>query len=126
MLIVEDDDDIAESLASLLGSESFEVAVAGDGLAAVEKARTRGPDVILLDLMVPGLDGVSVAAALRQGRDALARVPLILVSAGRHLEEAAFEVGTPYFLRKPFDIDELLDLIRLALAHPPSEAASLP
>src|SRR5438477_7528611 len=97
VLIVEDDEDIAESLASLLDAESYRVAIASDGISALERARKRTPDVILLDLMLPRLDGIGVAAELRRMNHGLERVPLILFSAGRQLEQAAREVGTPYF-----------------------------
>jgi len=113
VLVVEDDEDIADSLVSLLESESFRVAVASDGLSALSHARSLRPDLILIDLMLPRLDGVSFAEELRGGE--LRGVPLILCSAGRQLEQAAHRIGTPYFIRKPFELDEFLALIRRAL-----------
>ena len=114
VLIVEDDEDIAESLKTLLESEEFDALSAADGVLGLERARDARPDVILLDMMLPRLDGVGVAHELR--RTDANPPPVVLYSAGWRLEEAAREVGTPWFLRKPFDIDELLALIRRALA----------
>lgn len=115
VLIVEDDEDIAESLATLLDAEGFQAAIAGDGPSGVEQAASLRPDVILLDLMLPRLDGVGVAAELKRRGGGLERIPLILLSAGRQVEEAALEVGTPYFLPKPFDLESILSLLERAL-----------
>lgn len=110
---------LAESLADWLDGERFGVDVARDGETAIERARRLIPDVVLLDLMLPRLDGFGVAEALR--RLHMEDVPVILLSAGRHLPEAAERVGTPYYLHKPYGLDELLALIRRALdEHPPS------
>jgi DNA-binding response OmpR family regulator len=122
VLIVDDDEDIAESIASLLDAESYGVAVAGDGVDAIDHAVRHRPDLILLDLKLPRLDGVGVARALRALEGGLERVPVILVSAMRQVEEAARAIGTPYFLRKPFDLDEVLTLVRQALAPDGADA----
>jgi DNA-binding response OmpR family regulator len=124
VLIVEDDADVADSLASLLDAELFDVEVAADGIAALDLARRRRPAVVLLDVMLPRLDGVGVAAELRRV-PGLADVPLILASAGRQLDETARQMATPYFLRKPFHLDELLTLIRRAVrsGHEPERPA---
>lgn len=115
VLIVEDDEDIADSLATLLDAEGYAVATASDGPRGVDQAVALHPDVILLDLMLPRLDGVGVAAELKRRGGGLERIPLILLSAGRQVEEAAVEVGTPYFLPKPFDLDAILALLERAL-----------
>jgi DNA-binding response OmpR family regulator len=115
VLVVEDDEDIAESITVLLDTEQFRVSVAADGLSALDHACSRRPDVVLLDLMLPRLDGVGFAERLRRV-PGMESVPLILCSAGRQLEEAARRIGTPYYLHKPFELDQVLALIHRALA----------
>ncbi len=114
VLVVEDDADIAETLSALLREEGYRVEVAVDGLAAVAQAKADRPDLVLLDLMLPRLDGVGVAAALAQAGIA---APIVLVSAGQKLVSAAARIGTPYLLRKPFDLDAVLRMIARALAE---------
>jgi DNA-binding response OmpR family regulator len=115
ILVVEDDPDISESLASLLRDEGYDVEVAADGVLAVEAACKSPPDLVLLDLMLPRLDGVGVAAELDKMGLGLSRVPIVLVSAGHQLAEAARKIGTTFVLRKPFELREILLSIERAL-----------
>jgi len=117
LLVVEDDRDIAESLAALLADEGYRVETAPDGVAASAQARAAPPDAILLDLMLPLLDGVGVAEELARAGLGLAKVPIILLSAGQELATGAKKIGTPYVLRKPFELDDLLKMIDRALAE---------
>lgn len=118
ILVVEDDPDISESLASLLRDEGYDVEVAADGVLAVEAAGKSPPDLVLLDLMLPRLDGVGVAAELDKMGLGLQRVPIVLVSAGHQLAEAARKIGTAFTLRKPFELREILISIERALSEP--------
>ncbi len=106
VLVVDDDPDILEAICDILGTESYRVARARNGLEALERVDAERPDVILLDLMMPVMDGVTFAAALRQ-RPAVADVPILVISADGNPARAA-SVNARGYLAKPFDIDALL------------------
>ena len=106
VLVVDDDPDILEAICDILGTESYRVARAKNGLEALERVDAERPDVILLDLMMPVMDGVTFAQALRQ-RPAASDVPILVISADGNPARAA-SVGARAYLAKPFDIDTLL------------------
>ena len=106
VLVVDDDPDILEAICDILGTESYRVARAKNGLEALEKVDAERPDVILLDLMMPVMDGVAFAHALRQ-RPPVADVPIVIISADGNPARAA-SVNARGYLAKPFDIDALL------------------
>ncbi len=106
VLVVDDDPDILEAICDILGTESYRVARARNGLEALERVDAERPDVILLDLMMPVMDGVTFAQALRQ-RPAASDVPILIISADGNLQRAA-SVNARGYLAKPFDIDALL------------------
>ena len=105
-LIVEDDGNIAELLRLYLEKDGFEVSHAGDGVSAVEQAREREPDVILLDIMLPGKDGWQVCREVR----AFSRVPILMLTAkGETIDKVTgLEMGADDYITKPFEIKELL------------------
>jgi len=101
VLVVDDDADIRELLVEFLGSEGYDVTSAGDGVEALERARAHRPDVILLDLMMPGMNGWEFREIQR--RDAqLADVPVVVISAFDS------DLDVDEVLRKPFRVEELL------------------
>jgi CheY-like chemotaxis protein len=106
VLVVDDDPDILEAICDILGTESYRVARARNGLEALERVDAERPDVILLDLMMPVMDGVTFAQALRQ-RPAVSDVPILVISADGNPQRAA-SVNARGYLAKPFDIDALL------------------
>ncbi len=106
VLVVDDDPDILEAICDILGTESYRVARAKNGLEALDQVDAERPDVILLDLMMPVMDGVTFAQALRQ-RPAAADVPIVIISADGNPQRAA-SVNARGYLAKPFDIDALL------------------
>lgn len=109
VLIVDDEADILTALGALLESEGFVVSVADNGLDALEQARRRPPDVVLLDVMMPLMDGRALCRALRA--DPLtAQVPVIFMTAGAPPAQADF--GHQAVVRKPFDVDDLVALLR--------------
>jgi len=116
VLVVDDDPDILEAICDILGTESYRVARARNGLEALERVVSERPDVILLDLMMPVMDGVTFARALRE-RPALSDVPILVISADGNPQRAA-SVNARGYLAKPFDIDALLSQV-VALAGPP-------
>lgn len=109
ILIVDDELDIAESMASLLESEGFNVRAVYGGPAGVEAMKAKCPDLVVMDVMMPILKGVDVVKLMKNDPH-LSKVPILMMSASK---EPAKEIGVEWnsFIRKPFDIDELLSEI---------------
>ena len=108
VLIAEDSADSREMLEVLLGYKGYDVLSTDDGLRAVDIALNGVPDIILVDLSLPALDGLAVARELRQHPE-LERVPIIIVSgydASRY-RDAALAAGCDDYLTKPIDFDRL-------------------
>jgi CheY-like chemotaxis protein len=117
-LVVEDDTDIRESLLELLQIEGYGVVGAANGKEALEQLRRRPAAVILLDLMMPVMDGYQFRS--EQLRDPeLSGIPVVLVSAGGRCEQAAAEMGVLGCVKKPLDVPTLLRMIRSACAVAP-------
>ena len=116
VLVVEDEQDVAELLRYHLTKEGYEVALVGNGADALKRARELKPELVLLDIMVPQLNGWEVCRRLKKDPD-LAQIPVIMVS-GR-VEEGdkvlGFEVGADDYVTKPFSPRELLARIRAVL-----------
>ena len=109
VLVVEDDADLREMMAQLLTLEGFQAATASNGREALQYLKGRHPDVILLDLMMPVMDGWEFRRQQRADPD-LAQVPVIVLSA---LDQArASGLDPDAFLKKPLDFDRLLQLVR--------------
>jgi DNA-binding response OmpR family regulator len=114
ILLVEDDRSIASFVAPELEHLGFHVLCAYDGLSGFEEARRFGPELIVLDIMLPGLDGVGV---LRRVRQAGSRVPVIMLTARDSTLDKVHSLnsGADDYLTKPFDIEELLARIQALL-----------
>jgi DNA-binding response OmpR family regulator len=112
VLIVDDDAVIRTVLRSVLEDEGIEVAEAADGQAAVDYVSRRRPALILLDMGLPILDGVTVGLRVHSLYQSL---PIIVLSADIRVVEKARHVGAIAYLHKPFDIDALLDTVQSAL-----------
>ncbi len=124
VLVVEDDQDIADVLQRSLRMEGYEVRIAGDGLAALDEAHGFLPDVVVLDLGLPRLDGIEVARELRRDDD----VPILMLTARDALEARVegLDSGADDYLVKPFERQELLARIRALLRRrPPRGSAPL-
>ncbi len=106
VLVVDDDPDILDAICDILEVEHYRVARARNGLEALERIDKERPAVILLDLMMPVMDGVTFAHALH-ARPAVADIPILVISADGNPSRAA-SVGARGYLAKPFDIDALL------------------
>ncbi len=119
VLVVDDDPDILEAICDILEAEGYRVARARHGEEALERVEAQRPDVILLDLMMPVMDGVAFAQALRL-RPAVSDVPIVVISADGNPQRAA-AVGATGYLAKPFDIEALLTQVAgITRAAPPA------
>jgi two-component system, chemotaxis family, chemotaxis protein CheY len=124
ILVVEDDPDILEAVSDVLLGEGYRVARARHGREALDRVAAEPPDLILLDLMMPVMDGLAFARALRaDGRQP--PIPVVVISADGNAEHAA-GVGARAFLAKPFDLEALLAAVRGAGVGPESPGASHP
>ena len=125
VLIVEDDEEITQVLTRSLRLEGYDVGAAGDGNAALEQARSFSPDLVILDLGLPGLDGIDVARRLREASDDM---PILILTARDALESRVqgLDTGADDYLVKPFERQELLARMRALLRRrPPRGSASL-
>ena len=113
ILIVEDDNNIADLLRLYLEKESYEVSIASDGGKGVEQFRHFQPDLVLLDLMLPVMDGWGVCRAIR----AESKVPVIMLTAKGETEDkvSGLKQGADYYITKPFEMQELLARIEAVL-----------
>ena len=107
VLVIEDSQDLAANIADYLEAHGYLVDVAMDGVTGLHLAVTQAHDVIVLDLMLPGIDGLSVCRRLRQ--DAQSAVPVLMLTARATLEDkaAGFGEGADDYLVKPFELREL-------------------
>ncbi|HXW58282.1 MAG TPA: response regulator transcription factor [Solirubrobacteraceae bacterium] len=122
VLVVEDDEDIAQALQRSLRMEGYEVNTVGDGNAALEHARSFAPDLVILDLGLPGIDGLDVARALRADDD----IPILILTARDALEARVegLDAGADDYLVKPFERQELLARMRAALRRRPPRGSA--
>jgi len=129
VLVVEDEPDVAEMIRYNLGKEGYTVRLVGTGTEALRQVRESRPDVILLDIMVPQLNGWEICRRLKQDRETAA-IPVIMVT-GRAEEGdkvLGFEMGADDYVTKPFSPRELLARVRAVSrrGHPGAEAVDQP
>lgn len=110
VLIVDDDPGVLEVLELALNAEGYQVILAHDGSEALERAVATRPHLMLVDLMMPVMDGWQFVRECRK-RGECDKTPVILLSAARNLDQAARELGVQAAVPKPFNLDELLDLV---------------
>jgi DNA-binding response OmpR family regulator len=125
VLLVEDDHDIAEPLARALGREGYDVSSAGDGRVALQTVLDAPPDLIILDIGLPGMNGLDVCRHVREVRP---QVPILMLTArdGELETVAGLDAGADDYVTKPFRLSELLARVRAMLRRsaPPELVAS--
>ena len=118
ILVAEDDEDIAALIEYRLSTSGYDVVCVSDGETALNAASEHQPDLAVLDVMMPRLDGYEVTRGIRE-RDEIARMPVILLTA--RVQEAdierGFEAGADDYLRKPFSPQELRSRVQSVLGR---------
>jgi CheY-like chemotaxis protein len=114
LLLVEDDADIREMLAVLLELHGFRIAVAAHGKEALEVIDGRAPDLVVLDMKMPVMDGWELCRILDERGD---RPPIVVVTAATDPAARAGEVAADGWLAKPFDVADLVEVIHRVLAR---------
>ena len=129
VLVVEDEADVAEMIRYNLGKEGYEVRLAGNGTEALRQVKDARPDVVLLDIMVPHLNGWEICRRLKQDRDT---APIAVIMVTGRAEEGdkvlGFEMGADDYVTKPFSPRELLARVRAVCrrARTPEDTAGQP
>ena len=131
VLFVDDDVHIGRLIQDLLQQNGYQVTVAKTGKACLELVRVKPPDIVVLDIMMPGIDGFEVCRELRREKN-LPRLPVLMLTAMEDpkLNARAFAAGAELCMTKPFRPDKLLNAVDLAIqnaarkrspaeAHPP-------
>lgn len=118
VLLVDDEPNIALSLEFLMKRDGYEVRTASDGDAALQCVREKKPDIVLLDVMMPGRDGYDVCQTLRSDPDCADIKIVVLTAKGGAIEgEKALALGADAFFSKPFGIEELSRRVRELLGE---------
>jgi two-component system OmpR family response regulator len=117
VLVVDDEEHITELLAMGLGFNGFEVERAASGRGALAAIESRRPDLVVLDVMLPDLDGFEVARRLRQAEGAGSRVPIIFLTARDTTQDKVegLRLGSDDYVTKPFSIEELIERVKAVL-----------
>jgi CheY-like chemotaxis protein len=122
ILVVDDDHDIADTLADVIGMQGYDVRVAYSGLEGLKALDSHLPDLVVLDVEMPSLDGPGMAHQMLADDLGRERIPVVLASGVIDLAAVAARVGTPYFVGKPCSLPTLMSELERALAeHRPPE-----
>ncbi len=124
VLIVEDEETLARNLADKLKGEGFNVSTAADGEEGLDKLRAEHPDLIVLDIMLPKLDGLSLCRMVRRD-PAMAHIPIIMLTArGTEVDKiVGLESGADDYVVKPFGLGEFLARVRAVMRRAPGRPA---
>jgi two-component system, OmpR family, response regulator MprA len=123
VLVADDDRAIRESLGRILELEGYSITLVSNGAAALTAVQDEHPDVIVLDVMMPNIDGLTVCRVLRAERD---RTPILMLTARTETSDrvAGLDAGADDYLAKPFEVDELLARLRALMRRAASEPAN--
>jgi CheY-like chemotaxis protein len=115
ILVIDDERNVAHVMRLLLEQRGHEVIVAEDGSRGIATAQRQSPDIIILDLMMPVMDGFAALEGLRADART-ASVPVVVVTAllGEQVEQRCYQMGAKHFIRKPFDAGILIGAIEEA------------
>lgn len=119
ILAVDDDADMLDLIRNALGHEGYEVETASDGEQCLQKVAANAPDVLILDVKMPGMNGAQVARKLRADTGT-AKIPIIMLTAlsdKKYMKAALFDLGVEYYLTKPYAMDDLLDKVAMAIRY---------
>lgn len=124
ILVVEDEENILEAVRYSLQAEGYETLTATDGLSGLQLARTRHPDLVILDVMLPGMDGLEVCREIRRDQN----VPIMMLSAkGEELDRVVgLEVGADDYVTKPFSMRELMARVKVHIRRSQASATLPP
>lgn len=116
ILFVEDEEDLTMIVADTLRGQGYEVITAADGIAGLEKFKSEGADIVAADVMMPKMDGFTMAKEIRKLSPT---VPLLFLTAKSTIDdvEEGFEIGANDYLKKPFELRELIVRIKALLRH---------
>ncbi|MGD8502962.1 MAG: response regulator [Syntrophobacterales bacterium] len=106
VLVVDDEQEIRDLLDSFLTAQGYEVILASDGTEAIELAVTENPQAIILDIKMPGIDGIEVCKRLKE-KEETRLIPVIMITGFEDNKIEALEMGADDFVNKPFDMAEL-------------------
>lgn len=123
VLVVDDEPNVLRSLAQYLTIEDFTVETAGNGVEALEKVASFGPELILLDVMMPGMDGFEVLEKIKEDPAHL-NTPIIMLTAKDQSSDVlkGYQSGATSYLVKPFNLDELVETINQVLEQSRAQA----
>lgn len=123
VLVIEDEENLVQKLADKLRAEGFSVSIAMDGEVGLEKVRSEKPDLIILDIMLPGLDGLSLCRMVRHD-SSIAHIPIIMLTArGTEVDKiVGLESGADDYVVKPFGLGEFLARVRAVMRRSPGPA----
>ena len=119
VVLVDDDRHVRDVVAQMLASRRYSVIALGDGRTAMSKIVEEMPDLVLLDIVLPGTDGTTIAQQIREN-PGTENIPIVFLTGLVEAEEThrdANRIGGHYFLAKPFDATELFDVIDRAMAE---------
>lgn len=112
ILLVEDDEDIVRTIEYVLSKKGYQCISAFDGMDGFQKAKTENPDLILLDLMLPKMNGYKISRLLKFD-EKYKKIPIIMLTAKAQESDKklGFETGADEYVTKPFEIDKLVEII---------------
>jgi DNA-binding response OmpR family regulator len=111
ILLVDDSKPITNFLSIKLKSSGYDVDAAHDGLSGLETVRRTNPNLVMLDVIMPGIDGLEVLRRLRE----FSRVPVIMLTAAEGVREESMKLGASDFVSKPFNLDDLMGKIAVLI-----------
>lgn len=111
IIVIEDDSDIAELIKFILDSQGFQVTIFADGRSIMNRIKEINPNLIIVDLWIPGVDGATLTKKLKKEKSTK-KIPIILVSANNSLEQITKQTKADGCLAKPFNIKDLLTIVK--------------